>query len=318
MVTATWPVWPTRSVRLNAWGASARCSRLNITKTRPAPTMPVPPPSSEARPESSWKTSVPKRPPTPNIETKPRRSGISDTPAMSRPRWKKSSIPPTMSPMTTVIRRSPPPTSRQITKMALASDIVITAPLPLVSTLQTQASSTPRCWFRDRCSGSRDHLFDRVADFRPGARQRFHLGLSGPPVSADDGARVPHPLARGSRAAADEPDDGLAEVPGDHLVGRHLFIGAADFPDHDDGLRGWIITKQPEHLFERQAQDRVATDTDRGALSHAGLAQPLDDLVGQRPTSGDDAHRAGAVDVVGNDADLGLARGHQARAVRPD
>src|SRR5713226_6411134 len=283
MVTATWPVWPTRSVRLNAWGASARCSRLNITKTRPAPTMPVPPPSSEARPESSWKTSVPKRPPTPNIETKPRRSGISDTPAMSRPRWKKSSIPPTMSPMTTVIRRS-----------------------------------TPRCWFRDRCSGSRDHLFDRVADFRPGARQRFHLGLSGPPVSGDDGARVPHPLARGSRAAADEPDDGLAEVPGDHLVGRHLFIGAADFPDHDDGLRGWIITKQREHLFERQAQDRVATDTDRGALSHAGLAQPLDDLVGQRPTSGDDAHRAGAVDVVGNDADLGLARGHQARAVRPD
>ena len=53
-------------------------------------------------------------------------------------------------------------------------------------------------------------------------------------------------------------------------------------------------------------------------LAEAGLRQRPDDFVGERAGARDEADPAALVDVAGHDADLGLAGGDQAGAVRAD
>src|SRR5690606_37135244 len=64
--------------------------------------------------------------------------------------------------------------------------------------------------------------------------------------------------------------------------------------------------------------DRVAADADDGGLAQARGGGLLDRLVGQGARARDDADLARHVDVARHDADLALARGDDARAVRAD
>src|ERR1700737_2972552 len=127
-----------------------------------------------------------------------------------------------------------------------------------------------------------------------------------------------HPLSRRRRSSADEADYRLSEPGADHLIRSGFFIASPDLADHDHGTGGWIVFEEPQDLLERKPKDGIAADPDRGRLPHPRLAQSLDDFIGQGATPRHDAHRTLAVDVVGDDAHLGLTRGHQPRTVRPD
>src|ERR1700742_4302479 len=100
---------------------------------------------------------------------------------------------------------------------------------------------------------------------------------------------------------------------------RRILLGrAADLADHDD--RGGLLIGQEhfQHVDEFGALDRVAADPDRRGLAQSFLRGLEYRLIGQRARTGDDADIAGPEDVGRHDADLALARGHHARAVRPD
>src|SRR5215203_3026013 len=85
----------------------------------PIPARPKPAPQSAAWPPWTSSTWVANRPPTPNIETNDRMSGISDTPPTSR-----SKTAPRMSSTRTVISSRPPPINAQTTKMKSSTGIV--------------------------------------------------------------------------------------------------------------------------------------------------------------------------------------------------
>src|ERR1700687_2303256 len=88
--------------------------------------------------------------------------------------------------------------------------------------------------------------------------------------------------------------------------------------EHNHGTGGWIVLEEPQDLLERKPEDGIAADPHRGRLPHPRLAQSLDDFIGQGATPRHDAHRTLAVDVAGDDAHLGLSRGHQPQTVQPD
>src|SRR5262249_450594 len=69
---------------------------------------------------------------------------------------------------------------------------------------------------------------------------------------------------------------------------------------------------------ETQATHRVAADADASALTQTILRSLMHGFVSQRAGAADDADAAGFVDVAWHDADLALARGDDAGAVRPD
>src|SRR5262249_57226396 len=94
--------------------------------------------------------------------------------------------------------------------------------------------------------------------------------------------------------------------------------GAADLPDHDDRFSRLVGEQHLENLDELGAFHGITADADGG-----GLAEPLarglvDGLIRERARARDDADLAGLEDISRHDADLALARGHHARAVRPD
>jgi len=86
IATATRPVEPIMSARLNDSVDSAEARTLNAPRTIPAPTAPETSPTIVAPPGPRPKLCRPKSPPIPNMATNPSKTGVGDTPPRSNPR----------------------------------------------------------------------------------------------------------------------------------------------------------------------------------------------------------------------------------------
>src|SRR6266404_3328982 len=133
----------------------------------------------------------------------------------------------------------------------------------------------------------------------------------------DDGAGVAHPLPLRRRLPGNEHGDRLRHRRRDERR-RLLFGGAADLADQDHARGARIVLVQAQHVDEAGADDRIAADADARRLADTELRQLVHRFVSQRAAARDDADRPRLVDVAGHDADLALARGDHARAVRTD
>ena len=105
----------------------------------------------------------------------------------------------------------------------------------------------------------------------PAASRAFFFsgGGSGPP--ADDGAGVPHPLARRGGLPGDEADDGLLDV-GLDVFGGFLLGVPADLPDHHESLGLRVLVEGLDRIEEVGPDHRVAPDAQAGGLPQAGGA----------------------------------------------
>ena len=74
--------------------------------------------------------------------------------------------------------------------------------------------------------------------------------------------------------------------------GRGFFGVAADFADHDDGVRVGIVVEELDGVEKCGADDRIAADADAGGLADAELRQLADGFIGQRAGARDHAHVA--------------------------
>ncbi len=151
----------------------------------------------------------------------------------------------------------------------------------------------------------------------PHSLQDRHLFRGGSLAAGDDGAGMPHPLARRGGDAGDVGRHRLGHVLFDE-VGRLFFGGAADLADHDDRFGVRVGLEQPQDVEVVGAVDRVAADADAGGLAEAEAGELPDRFVGEGAGAGDDADLARFVDVAGHDADLALAGGDDAGAVGAD
>ena len=97
-----------------------------------------------------------------------------------------------------------------------------------------------------------------------------------------------------------------------------LLLVAADLADHDDQLGLRVVLELREHVDERRADDGVAADADDRRVAEPELGQLVADLVRERARARDEADRALAEDLGGDDPDVRLARREHARAVRAD
>src|SRR5690606_9495623 len=166
---------------------------------------------------------------------------------------------------------------------------------------------------RDR----RAQVARRLHGGHAGLLHRGELALRGARAARGDRAGVAHALALGRGRAGDEADHRLGHVLGD-VLGRLFLGGAADLADHDDALGLLVRLEQLQAVDEVEAVDRVAADPDHGGLAEARVGGLLHGLVGQRARARHDRDLARHVDVARHDPDLALARGDDARAVRPD
>jgi len=92
---------------------------------------------------------------------------------------------------------------------------------------------------------------------------------------------------------------------------------AADFADHNDGVRVRIFAEEPDGVEERRADEGIAADADAGGL--AMRAASIDGrLRSQRAAAADDADISLLVNAAGHDADLAFAGRNDAGAVRAD
>src|SRR6185312_5398317 len=146
---------------------------------------------------------------------------------------------------------------------------------------------------------------------------RFRVALA----AGDDRAGVAHAAARRRRASGDEAGHRLLAAALGLVLEelRRVLLGrAADLADHDDRRSLRIGKEHLQHVDKLGAFDRIAADADGRGLAEA-LARGLEHrFVGQRAGARHDPDRAGLEDVARHDADLALARGHHARAVRAD
>src|SRR4051794_32726691 len=105
------------------------------------------------------------------------------------------------------------------------------------------------------------------------------------------------------RASGDESDDRLLHMFLD-VLRSSLFRIAADFPDHDDGVRIRILIEEAKGVNEVSADDRISTDPDAGRLADAELGELSHRFVGKGAGARDDADVARLVNLTGHDADL--------------
>src|SRR5690606_864367 len=82
---------------------------------------------------------------------------------------------------------------------------------------------------------------------------------------ADNGARMPHPLARGRGLPADEADDRLFHVLC-HVVRGDFLLAAADFADHHDGIGFRVLVEKLDDVEKSESVNGVAPDTDTCGL----------------------------------------------------
>src|SRR5215813_5965967 len=126
-----------------------------------------------------------------------------------------------------------------------------------------------------------------------------------------------HTAAWRGRLSRDETDDRLLHVGFD--VGRRGFFRvAADFTDHDDGMRLGIVVEQLDGIEERCADNRIAADADTRGLANAEARELIHSFVRERPAAADNANVAGLVNSSRHDADFAFAGRNDARAIRTD
>src|SRR6267142_2368201 len=150
-----------------------------------------------------------------------------------------------------------------------------------------------------------------------GGGHRGVLVLGGALAAADDRAGVAHAASRRSGLAGDEADDGLLYVGLDPLRGS-LFGVAADFADHNDGVRVRIVVEKLDGVEERRADDGIAADADAGGLADAEFGQLVYGFVGERAAAADDADISLLVDAARHDSDFAFAGRDDAGAVGAD
>src|SRR5690606_28759222 len=136
-------------------------------------------------------------------------------------------------------------------------------------------------------------------------------------ASGEDRTSVPHALACRSSNTCDVGHNRLGHI-GLDVGGSFFFSATTDLADHDDrfGLR--VVLEHFQNVDEVGARDRVTTDTNTAGLTETGVSGLLDRFIGQGAGARHDTDLARQVDVTGHDADLALAGGDHARAVRPD
>ena len=115
----------------------------------------------------------------------------------------------------------------------------------------------------------------------PAACKASILPAAVPAPPGDNRAGVPHPLLRRRRPPGDEADDRLADVL-PRVLRRLLLLVAADLADEYDLLGRRVGLEERQHVYEGATDNRIAADTDAGALAQAGIREMLDDLIGQR------------------------------------
>ena len=130
----------------------------------------------------------------------------------------------------------------------------------------------------------------------PAASMAAILSAALPLPPGDDGSGVAHAAAGGRGLAGDETDHRLLHVLLD-IGGGSLFGVAADFADHDDGVRVGIFVEERDGVGEGGADDGVAADADAGGLADAEVGQLADRFIGQRAGARDDADVASQVNV---------------------
>src|SRR5690606_3223090 len=131
----------------------------------------------------------------------------------------------------------------------------------------------------------------------------LELGIGRVGAARNQGAGVPHALARRRGDAGDEADHGLFHVVLGPLRGVD-FVRPANLADHDDGVGVGVLVEHLEHIDVLQAVDGIAADAHGTGLAQAKLGDLCHGFIGQRAGTADDADAALAVDVAGHDADL--------------
>src|ERR1700691_1882908 len=102
---------------------------------------------------------------------------------------------------------------------------------------------------------------------------------------------MPHALAGGRGNTGDIGDHRFGHEAANMRGGR-LLVTAADLADHDDPLGLRIALEQLDDVNEIHAADRIAADTDAGALPKAVIGGLKYRLVRQCAGARDDADAA--------------------------
>ncbi len=126
-----------------------------------------------------------------------------------------------------------------------------------------------------------------------------------------------HALARRRRDTGDVGHDRLGDMRLD-VLGRFLFLGAADLTNHDDAFGLRIVLEPGNHIDKAHAMDGVTANAHACGLTQAVVGGLEDRLIGQGPGARHNADLARFVNMAWHDADLAFTRRDHTRAIRPD
>src|SRR3984957_4040682 len=98
-------------------------------------------------------------------------------------------------------------------------------------------------------------------------------------ATADDRSRVAHAATWRRGLPGNQSHDGFVHVVFD--VSGSLFFGvAADFADHNDGLRFGVFVEELDRVDMRGTDDRIAANSDARGLADPQLRQLMYGFVG--------------------------------------
>ena len=142
--------------------------------------------------------------------------------------------------------------------------------------------------FRQAFAGFSEDGSKQLADLRrisccsdTAVVQNTDLLFGRPATRVNDGAGVTHAFSGRRRYARDKADHGFGHVVSGPLR-RNFFIAAADFADHDHGVRLRIVVKEFEHINVLEAVDRIAADAYGRRLSKTEIGTLRYSLIGER------------------------------------
>src|SRR5262249_56071201 len=99
------------------------------------------------------------------------------------------------------------------------------------------------------------------------------------------------------------------------VFGCALFGVAADFANHDDGVRVGILVEELDRVEESGADDGIAADADAGGLADPETGELVDGFVGEGATAPANSAMAWLVNAARHDAHFAFAGGNDTRAV---
>lgn len=107
-------------------------------------------------------------------------------------------------------------------------------------------------------------------------------------AAGHDRAGMAHALAGRRGLSGDIGNHGLGDMRFD-VIGRILFLAAADFADHDYTFGLLVFLKTAQHVDEIHAVYRIAADADASALAQALRGSLMHRFISQRTGARDDA-----------------------------